>query len=341
MKTKLLSLAFLASIITTLSAQPQNLPQMQATMPFVENNGQVIGTDSVLHPEILYYTDVNGLRAYFSKNRIAHVWQKHDSINFQDTLYRMDASFQGFNPGVAVQVAPADSMPGRLNYFLSYIPSNVTGVRMWNKIVYKNLYPNSDLIFSNNGVSLNYRFDMAPNANLSDIQIKFEGATNIQVTGNGKLVVTTPYGTIVYEKPKGFKSTGNNNNFTPVNVDFQENGNIVTLHVNVTVNGRLVVDIQKIFPTPPVLPVINQETFWSTYFGNTTCTEPHDSYVDVSNNLYLAGGAVTSTVFPFANSLLLPLSGTWDGVIAKFAPNRSLKYGAWIGGSVPFQTKVY
>lgn len=328
---KSLSLIAIFAATSNLFADP---PAQAQLMPFIENQGQVLGTENALHPEISYYSDVNGLRAFFSDNRIAHVWQRRDTVHDIDTLYRMDILFLGYNSGVQIHKTEDHRMPGLLNYFLGYLPSHVTNVKMWDEIVYDNLYQNTDLILTNTGSSLNYHFDADQSSNIGDIRMKIQGASNVQIMANGELLITTPYGVIQYDKPKGRKINSNNNSSTPVNVNFSWDGLVLSLQISASVTGRVVVDIERLAgpPNSPVLPVVNQELFWSTYFGGSSGTELHEGYLDASNNFYLAGGTA-SGLFPFSNSLPITFQGGWDAIVAKFAPDRHLLYGTFIGGN--------
>ena len=124
---------------------------------FIKNNGQLIGTDGNPRPDILYYTSAGGADIFFTKDAACFVWSRIDTGNAApDTLYRMDMRFLGFNP--MVQVTTKDTSQDFTNFYLSHIPNGILNVHSYQKLIYKDIYPNIDLVFNNDSRGLNFNF---------------------------------------------------------------------------------------------------------------------------------------------------------------------------------------
>ena len=83
--------------------------------------------------------------------------------------------FLGANRNVAIRgERPA---PGRVNYLLGNDPSKWhTGLRTYERVVYRNLWPGVDMVFAGQGGKLKYEFLVRPGARVRDIRLAYRGA---------------------------------------------------------------------------------------------------------------------------------------------------------------------
>ncbi|MGB3478964.1 MAG: hypothetical protein WBB67_07370, partial [bacterium] len=110
------------------------------------------------------------------------------------------ASFVGANPNP--QMRGADMMEYKCNYFLGNDPDKWrTDVTNYEAIVYENIYPGIDLKYYGNGRQMEYDFIVSPGADVSQIQVCYEGAESISVNDAGELVVETDWGEVVERRP--------------------------------------------------------------------------------------------------------------------------------------------
>jgi len=298
--------------------------------PFVENLGQVIGTDDELHEEIKFYSDVQGYRTYFAPDAVYYAWHRHDTTD-ADTVYRMDMQFIGCNGNV--NISAGDTMGGQLNFLLGYLPEMVSNVHQYDAIKYEALYKSIDLSVSNNSWSLVYNYDIASDGDPGDITMSLEGTSHIEIDETGALVLTTDFGEIVYEQPTAYYLDGTRHN--PVEVSYSLANNVVTFNLDQEAQGHHVfITMARVAEPPSSAFVVSgeQQLYWSTYFGTDGGSEMHESHIDEWGDLYIAGGTAAG-IFPEVNSLALSFSGGWDAIVAKFGTGRELLYVTWIGGS--------
>jgi len=109
---------------------------------------------------------------------------------------RVDVEFIGANPNP--EIVSEEMMPDYLNYYLAYTPvEGITRVKQFNKITYKNLYPNIDLVLiampeQNPRRAMAYDFVVHPGGSLSDIKYRYHGNSGqILHPNGGEIMVST------------------------------------------------------------------------------------------------------------------------------------------------------
>jgi photosystem II stability/assembly factor-like uncharacterized protein len=103
---------------------------------------------------------------------------------------------------------PLDELPTRANYFRGDRKQWRTGVREFARLRYRALYPNIDLVLHSDlsGNALEYDFEVLPHADVSAIVVRFAGIRNLQLDGNGELVIETPTGRLRQRRPVAYQS---------------------------------------------------------------------------------------------------------------------------------------
>jgi hypothetical protein len=107
------------------------------------------------------------------------------------------------------------------NFFYSHCPAGVYGVKEYEKITIKNVYPGIDwVLYNSDQKGFKYDFIVHPGADPSQIRLVYKGAK--LKTKNGNLEISTPLGTITDNSPvtyidkvfktvtSSFKLSGNN-----------------------------------------------------------------------------------------------------------------------------------
>ena len=97
---------------------------------------------------------------------------------------------------------PADTL---ISYFKGRPEEWRTGLRASRRIIYRNLWPGIDLIYSGTVNRLKYDFIVRPGADPNRIRLAWRGADSVQVTEEGQLAVFTPLGTLRDEMPKAWQ----------------------------------------------------------------------------------------------------------------------------------------
>ena len=88
-----------------------------------------------------------------------------------------------------------------ISYFKGRPEEWRTGLQASRKIIYRDLWPGIDLVYSGTVDRLKYDFIVHPGADPDRIRLAWRGANSVQVTEEGQLAVTTPLGTLRDKMP--------------------------------------------------------------------------------------------------------------------------------------------
>ena len=76
--------------------------------------------------------------------------------------------------------------PGRVNYLLGNDPAKWhTGLRSYERVVYRNLWPGVDMAFAGRSGKLKYEFLVRPGARVQDIRLAYRGAKRLSLDRRG------------------------------------------------------------------------------------------------------------------------------------------------------------
>jgi len=168
------------------------------------------------------------------------------------------------------------------NYYLGDDPSRwKTGIHPVRAVNYNKLYKGIDMhVFSEKG-NLEYEFIVQPNADPSQVKLKFEGEDNLQIK-NHNLTVNTSVGAVTENKPYVYQYI--NNERVEVPCEYRLQGNTVSFDFP---NGydhsqQLIID--------PVVVLC-------TLTGSTADNWGYSATYDDAGNFY-AGGLVNALIYP-------------------------------------------
>ena len=94
-----------------------------------------------------------------------------------------------------------DSTPAVVSYFSGPRERWKTELKTFNKLVYPDLWPGIDLVYSGTVNRLKYTFLLKAGSDPEHIRLAYRGATALRVTETGRLQVSTPVGDFYDEKP--------------------------------------------------------------------------------------------------------------------------------------------
>lgn len=237
--------------------------------------------------------------------------KRGDNQREEIQTYRLDMKLVGCNPFARIRAE--GELPGYVNYYLAHCPDGITGIKEYSRIVYESVYDNIDLeLFSSNG-RMKYNFVVRPGGDVSDINMKYDGATETALTQDGALAVATPLGRIEEATPYTYSGDESNEVFSR----FLRKGNTVSFAVDEYDQSQtLVIDP------------------WATYYGGSGFDKSTSVTTDAIGNV-IVSGITASTNFPVSIGAfqMTYAGGTGDAFVVKFDANGNRLWATFYGGS--------
>ncbi len=240
------------------------------------------------------------------------------SLHREKTNAVLRMKLHGANAGAGVTGAGA--LPGKSNYFIGRDPSQWrTNVPTYAGVKYAGVYPGIDLVYHGNQRLLEYDFLLAPGADPRAIDIRFQGARNLTVNGDGALVI----------------GLGGDEVIEPAPVVYQEiTGQRQTLAGRYVLRGKDRVGFSVAEYDRRRALVIDPTLVYSTYLGGSGDDQGNAIAVDASGYAYVTGRTVSAD-FPTTPGILQTgFGGTYDAFVTKLNPDgTALVYSTYLGGS--------
>lgn len=308
-----------------------------ASLSFLENNGQIRGAHNKKEKSSIDFSvNANGMAIYLSNGKIQYQWIKpligntpmteedminpdkmverqKEMLNAPIATYRIDVSLVGANPDA--ELIKADKQD-YFEKFYTVDSKDEVIAHTYNKVIYKNVYPNIDWVLYSHNNQLKYDFIVHKGGNPADIKIKYEGADNLQLK-DGALIVTSPHGEITEQAPYSYLQASKEKVTSSFNLD----GNILTF------------DIEKSDETVVIDPFLD----WATYHGGSHYDWGSSVTTDYIGNIYMAGWTYSPNAIATSGAFqdtLMPnvYNQTWyyyNGYIAKFNDTGKKLWGTY------------
>ncbi len=316
--TKCLTLIICSLLSVSLSAKEAKISDfaqgLKKPMCFVENKGQVMDMDNHPRNDIQYKLSTPGMSLFLGNGQLQYQFKSIEGkdANAQLTTYRMDVTLAGANPNA--KVVAADEQEYYENYFLAQLGGEGVTAHSWNKVIYKDVYPNIDWVLYIKDNKVEYDFNVKPGGKVSDIKIVYGGASNLKITNEGNLSAETPMGTIIERKPVSFE-TGTHKS---VASKFVLHNNVVCFETGNYKDGI----------------TIDPYVLWSTYIGNTLEDVVTSVKVSITGVVFAGGystsaGIGTGGVYQPAHAAGV----NYDAFIAKYNAIGTLAYCTYWGGT--------
>jgi hypothetical protein len=252
--------------------------------------------------------------------------------NTQTWAVKLD--FIGANP--EVRPAGRDQSEAVISYFKGKPEEWKTGLPTYSKIVYPELWPGIDLVYSGTINQLKYEFIVAPGADPGRIRLAYRGASEVAINGSGRLEVKTPYGGFRDGAPIAFQEIEGKR--VPVSMAYvldnpgacapladpkEEGQDSISYHFDIGEYDRsrpLILD--------PVVFV------YCGFIGGDSDEEVYDIAVDTSGNVYITGYTWSDPPsFPAIVGPDLTRAVNYDAFVAKLNSfGTGLLYCGYIGG---------
>ncbi len=119
-----------------------------------------------------------------NQNTPKSVKQPNDEIqNIKSEIIKLTPIGANKNPKIIAKGVQR----GKVNYFIGNDPEKwKTNIPTYEAVVYKDIYKGIDMKFYGNNRRMEYDIIVKPGADLSQVQLSYEGIEGLSITGNGK-----------------------------------------------------------------------------------------------------------------------------------------------------------
>jgi len=223
-------------------------------------------------------------------------------------------------------VEGVDLLPGQANYLIgSDLTRWRTGVPLYGRVRYSEVYPGIGLTYYGNQRQLEYDLEVAPHADPRAIRFRIEGAQSIRLDREGDLCIRTRRGEVVQRAPLVYQLKDGARE--PVKARFRR-------------FGRREVEFEVAAYDHSRTLVIDPVVTWSVYLGSPggdeargVVVKEHGSNIDA----YVVGTAGAGGFNPLTDPSITPYVARDDIFVTKLryinSPERlSVEYSTYIGG---------
>jgi len=247
--------------------------------------------------------------------------------------------FLGANP----EVHPVGQDPTQtiFSYFRGSPDQWHAGIPTYRRIVYRDLWPGIDLIFSATGSHIKYELLVRPGADPDQIRLAYRGATEVTLNVAGQLEVHTPLGNFIDGTPLAYQ--GVDGARLSVRADYQPLPVAETASQQACFQGKTYPLREMAFafslgPYDSSRPLVIDPPIllYCGYIGGSANEIAWDVDVDEAGNAYVAGETFSTEAggFPVAVGPDVTANGSWEAFVAKVkADGSGLDYCGFIGGS--------
>ena len=168
------------------------------------------------------------------------------------------------------------------NFYLSYAPNGILFVKLYRKVIVKDVYPGINWIlrYDENG-NFHHEFEVSPNSNIAQIKIKVRNA-NMEITDEGRSVLLkTPIGII-------------------------KDGNLIAYEGKKEIDIKYVIKDEllsfdiKNYENKDKILIDPHTLLWATYYGGNSEDYAYSISTDANGNVFVVG-STGSTNFPTLN----------------------------------------
>ena len=216
---------FLAVLICA-TASAQQLNNTQQTLDrtnkafFIQNKGQ-------WNPEVKYLARIGGMNAWITNSGVVYDYyrimknrgetktkkmnrlQKILSENQNTTIQGHVVRLQLVNSEKDVVQVGNNQREGYYNYFIGNDQSKwESNVPVYDNIELQGVYKNIDIKYYYDNGMLRYDYKAKPGADISQIELKFDGQDEMSINSNGELVLKTSIGEVTNGKIYAYQMEG-------------------------------------------------------------------------------------------------------------------------------------
>jgi len=315
-------------------AQDYNLLKTYSEYKFIENQGQ-------WPSEVKFFSKYNGLNLWITKNEIyfdylllkrngSQDWNAFDkasedhlaTLNIKGHIVKMN--FVPSENNILKKHSFSKSIKGKSkmneyrNYFLGSNPTLwAVNVPVYREIQVEELYPGIGVRYYFDHGKFRYDLIIQPGADINDIKIKFEGASDITIKSESELCLKTSMGEILHQGLKAYQII--DDVITKVECNFKKLDNESTF------------GFKAVWKEPNV-PLIIDPLVFSTFLGGSDSDIVESITCDKNHNIYVTGQTYSSD-FPTSIGAYQDVKNNYDAFFCKLsAAGDALMYASFLGG---------
>jgi len=310
-----------------------NTSLKNTSLTFIENLGQI---DS----EVKYYIKQGGSSFFFTKNKVVFSFIRGKNFKEQSdyqTLYdlhqpqvhedkeymRLIFSLEFIEANSDVTIEGKEICQKTVHYFKGNDSTNWhTNIPTFEKLIYKDIWKNIDLIFYINNYNLKYDFIIHPGASVEDIKLSYKGVENLSLNEEGDLVIETQLCTLIDNHPLCYQKIGGKKITLESSFIITKGNNYEIIH------GFAIKDIYNLHYDV----VIDPQIIYSSYLGGSRDEMGYGIAVDINDNIYVTG-TTSSLDFPNNNGFQQTYGGYEDAFVTKIDSTPAIVYSSYLGGN--------
>ncbi len=322
---------------------------------FIENRGQMSDNLGNPVPNVLFKTEAPNVNIWITETGMTIqtlVVRKEEIAESEMTEIERQESKQAHKPKkrkftdwerIDLEFKGAEikkenilkENPGEtdFNFFYGHCQNGIYGIKEYQKITIKNIYPNIDwIIYRKKEGEIKYDFVVHAGADYKQIELVYKSKNQININQEGQLEFTTKYGDILEKKPVSFCQ--NNTISTQFKLNYQKQ------HMINGDNGfesSFSFNFENFSATSTEDVIIDPDLVWSTFYGGNGLDGPTSIDTDQDGNIFVAG-YVSSSNFPTFNALGASyFQGTFgsvgDAMLLKFNNAGLRLWATYYGGN--------
>ncbi len=308
---------------------PPDNEALSSSMAFIENREQLLNTSQNAVPDIKYYSQHSNPSLYFANDKLSYVFTYRNEDEETQDYSRVDMSFVDASDDTKVRAMYVNE--NYTNYYLGHIPEGRERVQNYDRLIYKDVFENIDILFASNNVGLKYYIIVKPGGVPSLIKLNYTGANSLSLGGSDELIINTDLDDILQPQATAFQIDANGNKVTlGWQPDYDINGTEISFDIG-SYNSSLDLVIQvdwggelQFYDDPGLC--------WGTYFGGNTGESARGIDVNNNNNQYITG-ETTSSDFPIQGNSSSNNANGNKVFISKFLINHKLDWSTYYGGT--------
>jgi hypothetical protein len=306
---------------------------------FIENKGQIHDQNFNANPDVKYLLCLNdGMNVQLKKNSFSYdtykteIKEKKKDILSEEMasfiksekkityyFHRVDIELVGANENP--QIITEEPSSDYLNYYNAITPeSGATNVRSYKKIIYKNIYPDIDMVFYTPAGSekpFEYTFIVHPGADAKLIRLHYTGANQTTLTKN-KIKIDVKQGSFCESIPASW---------------INETNDKLKVQYKLIENNVYGFDIPLYSSKQTLIIDPNPNIDWGTYYGGTGYEEGYGITCDTNGNVFATGETSSSTAIATSGAHQTIYAGNTDALVVKFSNIGVRQWATYYGGS--------